>query len=80
MKFGKDFSSVALIVVVGVEVVGCFDLSQQTFLSAWLQIRLFSLAKIDLYAELLFPFSASTFFKSPSFDLYDTQISFDKHV
>ena len=54
---------------------GCFDLSQQNFLSALLQIRLLSLAKIVLYSELVFPFSAPTFLKSSSFDLYETQLS-----
>ena len=82
-KLGKDFSSFVPIVVVVVVVVvgggdavdGCFDLSQQNFLSALLQIRLLSLAKIVLYSELVFPFSAPTFLKSSSFDLYETQLS-----
>ena len=84
-KFGKDFSSfvtsgVVVVVVGGGGVVvgvcdGCFDLSQQNFLSALLQIRLLSLAKIVLYSELVFPFSAPTFLKSSSFDLYETQLS-----
>ena len=83
-KFGKDFSSfvtsgVGVVVVDGGGGVGvcdgCFDLSQQNFLSALLQIRLLSLAKIVLYSELVFPFSAPTFLKSSSFDLYETQLS-----
>ena len=89
MKFGKDFSSVGAVVVVAgvvvivagvVVVVGCFALSQQTFLSFLLQIRVLSLAKRDLYSELVIPFSAPSFFKSSTFELYETHVFRYRHV
>ena len=57
-----------------------FDMSQHTFFSALLQIKLRSLPKIDIYSELDFPFSFPTFLNSSSFERYEAHDFRGRHV